>query len=42
MTTVLHLERLSQFIAAVETALTNLQSSLYPSEQRSWHTFKGR
>ncbi|XP_066035761.1 sentrin-specific protease 6 isoform X3 [Chamaea fasciata] len=34
------MERLSQFIAAVETALTNLQSCLYPSEQRSWHTFK--
>ncbi|XP_068039978.1 sentrin-specific protease 6 isoform X5 [Anomalospiza imberbis] len=33
-------ERLSQFIAAVETALTNLQECLYPSEQRSWHTFK--
>ncbi|XP_066171132.1 sentrin-specific protease 6 isoform X1 [Sylvia atricapilla] len=34
------MERLSQFIAAVETALTNLQSCLYPGEQRSWHTFK--
>ncbi|XP_064268528.1 sentrin-specific protease 6 isoform X1 [Passer domesticus] len=32
--------RLSQFIAGVEAELTKLQQSLYPSEQRSWHTFK--
>jgi len=41
MMSVLHLERLSSCIAAVEADFSDLEQCLYLSEQRSWHTFKG-